>query len=283
MQIKMQEPMLPLYSGKKKKFSWVGFGSGSGTNLRECAKIIKPAMIFSDRPSAKLLELEELEDVPKEVTNGYEFCGSWKKAQGDSKTEEEYKERSEQYTENIVNMLHEFEEKQGRPIDLIVLGGYMRLIGSALLERYRDKIINVHPADLSILQKKEKKMQRLLIGGDAVYDAIKIGHERTRSTAIMVDEGIDHGEILTTGASVENNYHHLKEQGANLRKYADEHQENQKVVSDWPTLTTALELIAEGRIKLGVAKVLHGEWRRVYVDDKEMGYGGYQVGGEKND
>ena len=71
--------MKKIYSGKYEDFSWVGFGSGSGTNLRECAKVIKPALIFSDRPKAKLLQLEEFTDVPKIVLDGYKICGSWKK------------------------------------------------------------------------------------------------------------------------------------------------------------------------------------------------------------
>ena len=44
-----------IYSGKQEDFLWVGFGSGSGTNLRECAKVVKPGLIFSDRPKAELL------------------------------------------------------------------------------------------------------------------------------------------------------------------------------------------------------------------------------------
>ena len=56
----MNEQIIPIYSGKPENFNWVGFGSGSGTNLRECAKIIKPKLIFSDKPKAKLLKLYEV-------------------------------------------------------------------------------------------------------------------------------------------------------------------------------------------------------------------------------
>lgn len=107
----MTEKINPIYSGKLEDFHWVGFGSGSGTNLRECTKVIKPSFIFSDRPKAKLLNLDELAGIPREVINGYQACGSWKNAQGNPELEGEYNRRSLKFNKNIVDSLHEFESK----------------------------------------------------------------------------------------------------------------------------------------------------------------------------
>jgi folate-dependent phosphoribosylglycinamide formyltransferase PurN len=273
----MTEKIIPMYSGKPEDFHWVGFGSGSGTNLRECSRIIKPVLIFSDRPKAKLLGLEELADVPKIVINGYRACGSWKKAVGNPELEAKYEEKSAAYNQQVLDKLQEFEKQQGISIDLIVLGGYMRLLKEPLLSAFKDRIINVHPANLSITRGAE----RTYIGEDAVYDAIKACETRTKSSVIMVDDGEDHGEILTQGPELKVWPEFLRGTDAEreecLREYADAHQSFQKVRSDWPALTSALKMISEGRIALGTEKTHFDEWRAVYVDGKPVGYEGFQV------
>jgi len=277
----LSEKIRPIYAGDQEDFHWVGFGSGSGTNLRECAKVIKPTLIFSDKPHAKLFSLEELAQERGIIhlsIDGYDYCGSWKQAQSSPKLQEEYRKRSEEFNYQIVEFLHEAEKLQRAPFDLIVLGGYMRLVGEPLLRAYPDKIINVHPADLSLLT---QKFERKYVGEDAVYDAIKAGEERTKSSVIMVDGGIDHGEILTQGPLVDVREDFLRmgeaEQKYCLREVADAHQSKQKEKSDWPALTLALKLIAEGRIALGTEKSFLNEWRKVYVDGKAAHYNGVGV------
>jgi folate-dependent phosphoribosylglycinamide formyltransferase PurN len=272
------EQIIPIYLGKPEDFHWAGFGSGSGTNLRECAKIIKPALIFSDRPKAKLLNLEELANVPKIVMNGYEACGSWKKAHGNPAEEAEYKKRSIEYNKQIVDSLKRFEDEKGCGIDLIVLGGYMRLVEEPLLKAYPDQIINVHPANLGIPGDNHK---RRFIGEDAVYDAIKAGEQQTRSSVIIVDDKVDHGEILVQGPKLDVWKEYIEgtdtEKEECLRKYADAHQAMQKVRSDWPALTTALKMISEGKIVLGTERELNNEWRTVYINGKKLPYTGFRI------
>lgn len=277
----MPEKITPIYDGKPEDFRWAGFGSGSGTNLRECAKVIKPAVIFSDKPSAKLLKLEELADAHHIIENGFKFCGSFKEAKGNPEALAEYKERSIRFNEFIAQQLHDYEKDHGK-LHLIVLGGYMRIVEEPLLNAYPDKIVNVHPAWLDTL---DAKHNRIFIGEDAVYDAIEARERKTGSSVILVDSEIDHGEMITKGAGVKV-WHEfidgtLAERAECLREYADAHQSFQKVRSDWPALTTALKLISEGKVALGTTLTHHNEWRTVYVDEKPMPYGGFGVGGEK--
>jgi len=276
----MIEQIIQIYSGKPEDFNWVGFGSGSGTNLRECAKIIKPALIFSDRPKADLLNLEELADVPQIVLNGFKACGSWKEAKGNLELETEYNRRSTEYNKQILEKLREFEKEI--TIDLIVLGGYMRFVMDPLLSAFRDKIINVHPSDLPLNEDNKREY----IGADAVYDAINILSQTvlgkyTRSSVIMVDEQEDHGEILVQGPELEMWSEFLNvnstERRECLREYANIHQSIQKVRSDWPALTTTLKMISEGRIALGTEKFYHNEWRRVYIDGEPQPYSGLKI------
>ncbi len=170
---------------------------------------------------------------------------------------------------------------------MIVLGGYMRLLLDPLLSAYQDRIINVHPSELPVNipllnQNPVKGSERKYVGDNAVLDAL-VGDDvtETRSSVIMVDGGVDHGEILVQGPEVElwkEFYWGVAAERAEcLKKYADAHQSFQKVRSDWPALTTALGYIANGRIALGTEKVHHNEWRQVFVDDKPMPYEGLKL------
>ena len=260
----LDEEIKPIYNGRIEDFKWIGFGSGSGTNLEACAKVRPPAYIFTDKPSAKLRKLERLVRVPTIVLNGYEACGSWQKAQGNQDAEAEYQRRSDDFNGRIFEALKKAEGEMGKPFDLIVLGGYMRLVGKQILDAYRDRVINVHPSKLPV-RANGGKTQRVLVGMNAVYDAIILGNAATASSVILVDEGVDHGEKIVEGPDVHvdrkvfSGNNGMREELT--RTYASFHQLLQKMESDWPAITTALRFIAEGRVALGTMKRHHDEWR----------------------
>jgi phosphoribosylglycinamide formyltransferase-1 len=69
--------------------------------------------------------------------------------------------------------------------DLVVLAGYMQLLSPEFVERFRGKVINVHPALLPAFP-----------GIDAVQQAIDHGSKITGVTVHFVDEGVDSGPII---------------------------------------------------------------------------------------
>ena len=73
-------------------------------------------------------------------------------------------------------------------VDLIVLGGYMRIIGNEMVGRYRNRIINIHP---SLLPKFGGGMD--LDVHQAVIDA---NEKETGMTIHFIDEGVDTGQII---------------------------------------------------------------------------------------
>jgi phosphoribosylglycinamide formyltransferase 1 len=73
-------------------------------------------------------------------------------------------------------------------VDLVVLGGFMRIIGPAMVEKYKNHIINIHP---SLLPKFGGTMN--MSTHQAVLDA---GEKETGMTIHIVDEGVDTGKIL---------------------------------------------------------------------------------------
>ena len=270
----MSETITPLYSGSFENFRWAGFGSGSGTNLQQCAQIKKPALIFSDRAEAPLLKIPELSssETFQLIISGHSFCGRWKEAQGNPQKENEYHQRTEEFNSWILQNLRQYEAQHGS-LDLIVLGGYMRMVTEPLLSAYKDKIINVHPADLSVLTLEKR---RKYVGAHAVRDALAAGEPSTKSSVILVDGKMDHGEILTQGPEVAIDTSQFSA-SSSFEDYVRKHQQRQKEQSDWPALVTAFSFLAQGRLAVGKENLHFNEWRRVYLDGEHLPYSGYVI------
>jgi phosphoribosylglycinamide formyltransferase 1 len=69
--------------------------------------------------------------------------------------------------------------------DLIVLAGFMKLVGKAFLDSFRGRCVNTHPALLPSFP-----------GAHAVREALAHGVKVTGCTVLVVDEGVDSGPIL---------------------------------------------------------------------------------------
>jgi len=69
--------------------------------------------------------------------------------------------------------------------ELIVLAGYMRILGPAFVERFRNRIVNIHPSLLPAFP-----------GAHAVADALAHGVKLTGVTVHLVTDVLDGGPIL---------------------------------------------------------------------------------------
>lgn len=74
---------------------------------------------------------------------------------------------------------------QLRGVDLVVLAGYMHLLTPSFLERFPNRVVNVHPSLLPEFP-----------GAHALEDALTAGVETTGVTVHFVDEGLDTGEVI---------------------------------------------------------------------------------------
>lgn len=70
-------------------------------------------------------------------------------------------------------------------IDCVALAGFMRIVGPEVVEAFRGRILNVHPALLPSFP-----------GAHAVADALEWGVKVTGVTVHLVDEEVDHGPIV---------------------------------------------------------------------------------------
>lgn len=141
--------------------------SGTGTNLQAILDEVHErdgiavACVASNKPDAKALQRARDAGI---VTAVFERTGFADRAERD-------------------RALGDWLERQD--LDLIVLAGYMELLSAPFVARFRDHIVNVHPALLPSFP-----------GLDAIGQALEHGVRVTGVTVHFVDEGVDSGPIV---------------------------------------------------------------------------------------
>jgi phosphoribosylglycinamide formyltransferase 1 len=136
--------------------------SGEGTNLQALIDAGLPiAAVASNRGDTGALARADAAGIPNRV---FELHG--------------YSDRAARDRE-LADWL------QLRGVDLVVLAGYMHLLTAVFLDRFRDRIVNVHPSLLPQFP-----------GGRAIADALDAGVDTTGVTVHYVDEGLDTGAVI---------------------------------------------------------------------------------------
>ena len=143
------------------------FCSGNGSNFQAIADSLKNyqqariALMVCDNPQAFALERAKKAGIKTLLVERKNF---------NSKAEYE--------AEIAANL-----EKEN--IQLICLAGYMRLVGTKFVQKYRHKILNIHPALLPAFK-----------GTHGIRDALDYGVKTTGVTVHFVDEEMDQGPII---------------------------------------------------------------------------------------
>jgi phosphoribosylglycinamide formyltransferase-1 len=70
-------------------------------------------------------------------------------------------------------------------VEVVVLAGYMHLLGKPFLDRFPDRVVNVHPSLLPAFP-----------GAHAIDDALAAGVDTTGVTVHYIDEGLDTGPVI---------------------------------------------------------------------------------------
>ena len=148
------------------------FASGEGTNFEaivracECGELeADVVLLICDKPNAHVVQRAAEHGVECFAVSPKEF-GS-----------------KEEYETRIVELLN------ARHVELICLAGYMRIVGSVLLESYAGRIINIHPSLLPAFR-----------GARAVEQAIEAGVKVFGITIHYVDASLDGGRIISQRA-----------------------------------------------------------------------------------
>lgn len=138
------------------------------------------------------------------------------------------------FEEEIVSVL----KKYG--VDVVVLAGYMRLLGRNFLKEFPMRVLNIHPALLPSF-----------IGLDAQKQALEYGVRYSGCTVHLVDEGMDTGPII------------LQEIVPVFQEDTVETLSSRILEEEHKVYWQALQLLAEGRLYLeGRRIIIMGEEKR---------------------
>lgn len=167
------------------------FASGTGSNFEAIMEAgdlsCNIVLLICDNPGATVIQKAEKYQVPTFVFRSKDYVSK------------------EEYEKVLVEKLKEAN------ISWVFLAGYMRIIGSTLLEAYEGRIINIHPSLLPDFP-----------GKDAIGQAYHARVKTTGVTVHYVDAGIDTGPIIAqeeievkendTLESLEEKIHHVEHQ-----------------------------------------------------------------------
>lgn len=191
--------------------------SGNGSNLQALLDYIasghvqaRVTLVASDRPDAKALVRARAAHVPAVV--------ELPKLDG---------EKSSTYDHRLLEVL------RPEAPDLIVLAGYMRIVGPAIVAAFPNRIINIHPSLLPAYP-----------GLRAVHQAYVAGVERAGCSTHIVTDDLDGGPVILQ-ASVRIR---LDEPEAELQRRI--------LHLEHLILPRTIQLFAEGRIAL-LAGMVH--------------------------
>ena len=125
-----------------------------------------PAVVISNKPDAKGLRIAKNLGVKTEVVDSQDFKG----------------DRAE-YDKKIIKVL----EKYGVTPEngLVCLAGFMRIISPEFIRKYKNRIMNIHPALLPAYP-----------GLYAQKQALEGGAKYSGCTVHFADEKVDHGPII---------------------------------------------------------------------------------------
>jgi folate-dependent phosphoribosylglycinamide formyltransferase PurN len=265
--------VIPIYlSHPNEKMRVACFMSGSGTNIR---RIIERSL----QPDASYQVVLIFSDVKNTALDkeGRKICSALDIATENSidyaciDIIDYYLEKGHKSKKDL-SLRPGFDElvvKKIEPykIDLIVLGGYMSIQTTPLLERYKARIINVHPADLTIMNGVERKY----VGMHTIRDAIMDGELCLRSTSHIVREKVDNGEILIVSKPIPvklpsgTTLLKIQEDKILRKMIIEDHQDRLKKEGDWTIYPLTVQMIGEGRFVLNDGLV--------YLDGKPAPHG----------
>ena len=178
---------------------------------------IKPKVVISNKPDARGLKIAQKLGVKTEVIQSVRL-----------------KDDRWEYDKKIVSILTKYDvtPKNG----LICLAGFMRIISHQFIRKYKNRIMNIHPALLPAFTGLHAQKQALMYG--AKYSGCTIH---------FVDDGVDTGPVIIQ-AVVKVNYNDT-EKTLSKRTLVKEHQ----------MYPEAIRLFAEKKIMI--------EGRRTIIKD----------------
>ena len=197
--------------------------SGGGTNLQAIIDAVENGTItntklvgvLSNQPKAYALERAKTHGIPGACVSRKDFG------------------TKEAFQKKFLETIDGFEP------DLIVLAGFLVVLPKELIEKYENRIINIHPSLIPSFCGKG------FYGLKVHEEALKRGVKVTGATVHFVDEGTDTGPILIQKA--------VEVQEGDTPEIL---QRRVMEEAEWKILPRAIDEIANGKILLGKEQAL---------------------------
>lgn len=198
--------------------------SGGGTNLQAIIDAVENGTItntklvgvLSNQPKAYALERAKTHGIPGACVSRKDFG------------------TKEAFQKKFLETIDGFEP------DLIVLAGFLVVLPKELIEKYENRIINIHPSLIPSFCGKG------FYGLKVHEEALKRGVKVTGATVHFVDEGTDTGPILIQKA--------VEVQEGDTPEIL---QRRVMEEAEWKIMPKAIDLIANGKVEVvnGLVKI----------------------------
>ncbi len=146
--------------------------SGKGTNFQELINLsekgeldIDIKVLITNNDDAGCIKRAESKQIPHKIIRGKDFV------------------QKEEFELEIVNTLIHYD------VELVVMAGWMKIVTPFFINKFKNKIINIHPSLLPAYK-----------GGSAIKDCILNGSKITGCSVHFVEEEVDSGSLIMQAA-----------------------------------------------------------------------------------
>ena len=146
--------------------------SGKGTNFQELINLsekgeldIDIKVLTTNKDDAGCILRAESKKIPHKIIRGKDFI------------------QKEEFELEIVNTLIHYD------VELVVMAGWMKIVTPFFINKFKNKIINIHPSLLPAYK-----------GGSAIKDSILNGSKITGCSVHFVEEEVDSGSLIMQAA-----------------------------------------------------------------------------------
>ena len=146
--------------------------SGNGTNLQELINLsekgeldIDIKVLITNKDDAGCIKRAESVKIPHKIIRGKDFL------------------EKELFELEIINTLIYYD------VELVVMAGWMKIVTPFFINKFKNKIINIHPSLLPAYK-----------GGSAIKNSLLNGSKITGCSVHFVDEEVDSGSLIMQAA-----------------------------------------------------------------------------------
>ena len=146
--------------------------SGEGTNFQELINLsknnkldIEIKVLITNKEEAGCIKRALKANIPCKIIKGNDFLNK------------------ELFESEIIKILKGFD------VELVIMAGWMKIVSSFFISKYKDKIINIHPSLLPSYK-----------GSSAIKEALSNGSKITGCSVHFVENEVDSGSLIMQAA-----------------------------------------------------------------------------------